>query len=139
MDTKTESGQSQRNNDEFESMKCDFIACPLRVYRDITFMEPEDVNETLRGAMVKVFFAIRHYCLRDKKFDAFHVDIQQINVIKPDSSISMPRFKQRNAHALWASAHVMSITPSQYAGAVPLTPSTPFERHSQPRLPMLEP
>jgi hypothetical protein len=33
-------------------MKCDFIACPLGVYRDITFMEPENVNETLRCAMV---------------------------------------------------------------------------------------
>jgi hypothetical protein len=36
--------------------------------------------------------------LRDKKFDAFQVDIQQINIIKPGTSIAASGFKRRNAH-----------------------------------------
>jgi hypothetical protein len=44
-------------------MKFDFIACPLAVYCDNTFVEPGEVNEALTGAMVEVSFAIRHYYL----------------------------------------------------------------------------
>jgi len=55
-------------------MKFDFIACPLRVYRNKVFVEPGDVSEALTGAVVEVFFTMRHYHLRDKKFDTFQGD-----------------------------------------------------------------
>jgi hypothetical protein len=45
-----------------------------------------------------VFFAVKHYYLRDKKLDAFQVDIQQVNIIKPGASIAASGFKRRNAH-----------------------------------------
>jgi hypothetical protein len=51
-------------------------------------VEPGDVNEALQGAIVEVFFAIRHYYLRDKKLDTFQAGIQRIKIIKPGASIA---------------------------------------------------
>ncbi|OAX32575.1 hypothetical protein K503DRAFT_776532 [Rhizopogon vinicolor AM-OR11-026] len=63
-------------------------------------MEPGDVDDalTLIGAIVQVFFMIRHYCLRDKKFDTFRADIRQIKILKPGSSIACSGFNRRNVH-----------------------------------------
>jgi hypothetical protein len=58
---------------------------------------PGDVNEALKDAVVEVSFAIRHYYLRDKKFDIFQADIQQIKIVKLGASIAAFRFKRRNA------------------------------------------
>jgi hypothetical protein len=69
---------------------------PPGVYRDTASVEPGDVNEALQGAIIEVFFAIRHYYLRDKKFDTFQAGIQQIKIIKPGASIAAFGFKRRN-------------------------------------------
>ncbi|OJA16084.1 hypothetical protein AZE42_11985, partial [Rhizopogon vesiculosus] len=45
---------------------------------------------------MQVFFAIRHYYLRDKIFDTFRADIQQINILKPGTSIAHSEFKRHN-------------------------------------------
>ncbi|KAJ8581471.1 hypothetical protein M405DRAFT_619766 [Rhizopogon salebrosus TDB-379] len=74
------------------------MACPLRVYRDKTFVEPRDVIEALTGAVVEVYFRMRHYYLRDKKFDTFQAEIQQIKIVKPGSSIVASGFKRRNSN-----------------------------------------
>ena len=43
MDSETEKWPiPTKHRDEFDSMKFDFMACPLRVYRDKTFVEPKD-------------------------------------------------------------------------------------------------
>jgi hypothetical protein len=42
-------------------------------------------------------FTIRHFHIREKKFDTFQADIQQIEIVKPGASIVMSGFKQRNA------------------------------------------
>jgi hypothetical protein len=98
MDTETEKWPiTSKYRDEFDSMKFDFMACPLRVYRDKTFVEPRDVNGALTGAVVEVYFGMRHYYLRDKKFDTFQAEIQQIKIAKPGSSIATSGFKRRNA------------------------------------------
>jgi hypothetical protein len=96
MDTKTGKWPiPMKHEEEFESMKYDFMACPPGVYRDTAFVEPGDVNEALQGAIIEVFFAIRH--LRDKKFDTFQAGIQQIKIIKLGASIAASGFKRRNA------------------------------------------
>jgi hypothetical protein len=98
MDTETEGWPiPSKHKEEFESVKFDFMAYPLRVYRDKVFVEPRDVNEALTGAVVEVFFTMRHYYLRDKKFDTFQAEIQQIKIIKPGGSISTSGIKRRNA------------------------------------------
>jgi hypothetical protein len=60
-------------------------------------VEPGDVNEALKGAIVEVFFPVKHYYLRDKMFDTFQADIQQIKIIKPRASIATSGFKRCNA------------------------------------------
>jgi len=49
------------------------------------------------GAVVEVFFTMRHYYLRDKKFDTFQGEIQQIRVAKLGGSIATSGIKQRHA------------------------------------------
>jgi hypothetical protein len=78
-------------------MKFENMAWPLRVYRDNVFVEPGNVNEALTDAMVEVYFTIRHFYIREKKFDTFQADIQQIEIVKPDASIATSGFKRRNA------------------------------------------
>jgi hypothetical protein len=73
------------------------LACPLRVYRDKTFVEPREVIEALTGAVVDVYFGISHYYLRDKKFDTFQAEMQQIRIVKPGGSSATSGFKRRNA------------------------------------------
>jgi hypothetical protein len=98
MDTEMEkSPVPSKHRDEFNSMKFDFMACPLEVYRDKTFVEPRDVIGALTGAVVEVYFGMRHYYLRDKKCDTFQAEIQQIRIVKPGSSIATSGFKRRDA------------------------------------------
>jgi hypothetical protein len=55
-------------------------------------------NHSIR-CIVEVFFVIRHYYLRDKKFDKFQADsIQQIKIIESGASIAASVLKWRNAH-----------------------------------------
>jgi hypothetical protein len=55
MDTDTEEWPiPAKHKAEFESMKFENMACPLRVYNDNVFAEAGNVNEALRDAMVEV-------------------------------------------------------------------------------------
>jgi len=69
----------QKYREEFNLMKLDYEASPLRLYRGESLVEPADVNEALTGAVVQVFFTIQHYYMREKKFDPFGADILQKN------------------------------------------------------------
>jgi hypothetical protein len=46
--------------------------------------------------VVEVYFRLRHYYLRDKKFDTFQAEIQQIKIVKPGSSIVASGFQRHN-------------------------------------------
>jgi hypothetical protein len=98
MDTKTEEWPiPAKHKAEFESMKFGNMACLLRVYRDNVFAEPGNVNEALTDTVVEVYFTIRHFYMREEKFDTFQADIQQIKNVKPGASIATSGFKRRNA------------------------------------------
>ena len=98
MDTETENWPIPTNHrDEFDLIKLNYEASPLRLYRGNSLVEPADVNDALTGALVEVFFVVRHYYLRDKKFDTFGADIQQIKILKPGLSVGRSGFKRRNA------------------------------------------
>ena len=76
MDTETEKWPiPTKHRDEFDSMKFEFMACPLRVYRDKTFVEPKDVIGALTGAVVEVYFGMRHYYLREGPLDVIKVGL----------------------------------------------------------------
>jgi hypothetical protein len=94
MDTETEEWPIPvKHKAGFESMKFENMACPLRVYRDNVFVEPGNVNEPLTDAMVEAYFTIRHFYMREKKFDIFRADIQQIKIVKLGASIATSGFK----------------------------------------------
>jgi hypothetical protein len=98
MDTETEEWPiPAKHKAEFESMKFENMACPLRVYRDNVFVEPGNMNEALTDAMVEVYFTIRHFYMREKRSDTFQADNQQIKIVKPGASIATSGFKRRNA------------------------------------------
>jgi len=86
-----------KHRDEFDLMKLSYEASPLRLYRGTSLVEPADVIGALTGAVVEVFFVIRHYYLRDKKFDTFGADIQRIKILKPGSAVARSGFKWRKA------------------------------------------
>jgi len=48
----------------------------------------------LAGAVVEVFFTMRHYYLHDKKFDTFQGEIQQIKIVKLGGSIATSGIKR---------------------------------------------
>ncbi|KAJ8586566.1 hypothetical protein M405DRAFT_843781 [Rhizopogon salebrosus TDB-379] len=97
MDTETEEWPTPaKHKAEFGSMNFGNMACPLRVYRDNVFVEPGNVNEALTDAMVEVYFTIRHFYMREEKFDTFQADIQQIKSVKPGASIATVQVTQRS-------------------------------------------
>ncbi|OAX32670.1 hypothetical protein K503DRAFT_776434 [Rhizopogon vinicolor AM-OR11-026] len=87
-----------KHRDEFDEIKLNYEASPLRLHHGCSLVEPVDVNDALTGAVVQVFFVMRHYYLRNKKFDTFGADIQQIKLLKPGTSIAHSVYKRRNAH-----------------------------------------
>ncbi|OAX39823.1 hypothetical protein K503DRAFT_769139 [Rhizopogon vinicolor AM-OR11-026] len=98
MDEETENWPiAMKHRDEFDLVKLNYEASPLRLYRGNSLVEPADVNEALTGAVVEVFFVVRHYYLRDKKLDTFCADIQQVQILKPGTSNVCSGFKRRNA------------------------------------------
>jgi len=67
MDAEIDNGPiPMKHRDEFDLMKLNYEASPLRLYRGNSLVEPAEVNDALTGAVVEVFFVIRHYYLRDK-------------------------------------------------------------------------
>jgi hypothetical protein len=80
-------------------------------------VEPGDANEALTGAMVEAFFTIRHYYMRDKKFDTFQADIQQIQTVKLGASIAVSWLKRRNARE-GSLDHRMSSVPRPRRGKI---------------------
>ncbi|OAX31997.1 hypothetical protein K503DRAFT_860535 [Rhizopogon vinicolor AM-OR11-026] len=98
MDAETENWPiAMKHRDEFDLVKLNYEASPLRLYRGNFLVEPADVNEALTGAVVKVFFVVRHYYLCNKIFDMFRTDIQQIKILKSGTSIACSGFKRRDA------------------------------------------
>ena len=98
MDAETDNWPiAMKHRDEFDLMKLSYEASPLRLYRGTSLVEPADVIGALTGAVVEVFFVIRHYYLRDKKFDTFGADIQRIKILKPGSAVARSGFKWRKA------------------------------------------
>ena len=46
--------EGENHRDEFNLMKLDYEASPLRLYRGESLVEPADANEALTGAVVQV-------------------------------------------------------------------------------------
>lgn len=81
---------------ELDALKYDFCAVPLRVYVNDRFVEPLDVNNTIRGALVEVHFELRHYFIAAESYDSFNVTIEQILVLQPGAAPPDTPYKRKN-------------------------------------------
>lgn len=70
---------------DLDKIKFDFKASPLPVYveNQNRVVQPEDVQETLRGALVEVQFELRHFHIQRENRDSFNATVQQVLVLQP--------------------------------------------------------
>ena len=81
---------------ELDALKYDFRAVPLRVYVGDRFVEPVDVNDTIRGALVEVHFELRHFFIAPDSYDSFNATIEQILVLQPGEAPPDTPYKRKN-------------------------------------------
>jgi hypothetical protein len=82
-----------------DEIKPKFQAFPLAVYRaDDTFVEPIDVCESMRNAIVEVHFALKHYRIGkgDSAFDSFSATVEQVVILKGGDLHSGPSYSKRS-------------------------------------------
>jgi hypothetical protein len=82
--------------DELDVLKYEYRAKPLRVYVKDKFVEPTDVNDTIRGALVEVHFELHHYFISSDAYDSFNGVIEQILVLQPGKAPPETPYKRKN-------------------------------------------
>ena len=87
VDSETENWPLSSNlREELDKIKYEYCAMPLAVYIGNNFVEPRDVNEAIRGALVELHFELHHSCnlMRGQAGqDLFNASIEQIMVLQP--------------------------------------------------------
>ena len=99
MDSETENWPLSSNlREELDKIKYEYCALPLAVYIGNNFVEPRDVNEAIRGALVELHFELHHSCnlMRGQAGqDLFNASIEQIMVLQPGQPRRTP-YNRRN-------------------------------------------
>lgn len=83
---------------ELDALKYDYCAIPLCIYVNDRFVEPVDVNKTIRGALVVVHFELWHFFIAPKSYDSFNATIEQILVLQPGEAPPNTPYKRKNVH-----------------------------------------
>ena len=52
-----------RLRDELNKIKFEYCTVPLSVYVNSRFIEPADVNNTIKGALVEIHFELHHFVI----------------------------------------------------------------------------
>lgn len=81
---------------ELDALKHEFFARPLRVYRSNQFVEPSNVEDTIRGALVEVHFTLHHYFISSDSYNSFNGVIEQILVLQPGELPPQTVYKHKN-------------------------------------------
>ena len=81
---------------DLNKIKFDFEASPLPVYVEGRFVQPNDVQEMLRGALVEVHFELRHFYIQKDNRDSFNATVQQVLVLQPSVARPATAYKERN-------------------------------------------
>ena len=81
---------------ELDDVKYEFRAVPLRVYVGDRFVEPIEVNDTIRGALVEVHYELRHFFIATDSYDSFNATIEQILVLQPGEAPPDTPYKRKN-------------------------------------------
>ena len=82
--------------DELDALKYEYLAKPLRVYVKDKFIEPADVNERIRGALIEVHFELHHYFIASEAYDSFNGVVEQILILQPGKAPPETPYKRRN-------------------------------------------
>jgi hypothetical protein len=84
---------------DLDKIKFGFKASPLPVSvenqnRDL---QPKDVQEMLRGALVEVHFELRHFYFQEENKDSFNATVQQVLVLQPGVARPATACKRKDA------------------------------------------
>ena len=82
--------------DELDKIKFEYRAQPLAVYLRDKFIEPSEVNNAIRGALVKIHLKFRHFTIQRRSQDSFNASIEQIIVLWPGEARPATGYKQKN-------------------------------------------
>ena len=82
--------------DELNKIKFEYRAVPLPIYVNGRFVEPADVNNTIKGALVELHFELHHFAIRKVMQDSFNATIEQIIVLRPGEACPMTVYKRKN-------------------------------------------
>lgn len=85
-----------RLREELIKIKFEYRAVPLSVYVNSRFVEPADVNNAIRGALVELHFELHHFTIRKAVQDSFNATIEQIIVLRPGEACPMTVYKRKN-------------------------------------------
>lgn len=81
---------------ELDDVKYTHKVIALPVYKNDQFVEVQDANVTLQGALVELDFELRHYHIWKTKHDSFNGIVQQIVVLQPGTPRASTAFKRKN-------------------------------------------
>lgn len=97
-----------RFRDELDKIKYEYRAQPLAVYARNQFIEPTEVNHTIRGALVEIHFEFRHFAIQRKSQDSFNVSIEQIIVLRPGETRPATGYKRKNVRdgPIWMNPNI---------------------------------
>lgn len=79
-----------------DEVKYEYKASPLRVYGKHGFVEPIDVEEQLKGALVELRFDLHHYFIEKAHFDSFNAGVQQIIILQPGNASAATAYKRKD-------------------------------------------
>ncbi|KAF8417101.1 hypothetical protein L210DRAFT_878220 [Boletus edulis BED1] len=74
---------------------------PLHIYKNDEYVEPSNVNGVLQNAMVEVLFTVHHTYLGTQvpPHDTFRANIEQIIVLKQESSLDETSYSKTNVRS----------------------------------------
>lgn len=85
-----------RLREELNRIKFEYRAVPLPTYVYEKFVEPADVNNAIKGALVELHFELHHFAIRKAGQDSFNGSIEQIIVLRPGEARPTTVYKRKN-------------------------------------------
>jgi hypothetical protein len=82
--------------EDLDKIKFVFEAGLLPVYIDDQFVQLINVQDMLKGALVEVYFELRHFGFAKKKEDSFNATVEQVLILQPGTVHPATAFNRKN-------------------------------------------
>lgn len=82
--------------DDLDSIKHAFFAIPLSVFVGNKFVDAENAESVLNGALAEIFFELYHYAIRGDNKDSYNGMIEQIQILQPGEVRHVDAYKRKN-------------------------------------------